>query len=286
MTEKVLSREEAPKRPTLGLWLAAIPALLILSICIALYLGATAKHETPAPQAGEVTAAGLADSVAKLTRLVGPRDLETPEGRQALKSAVAMAEGTLGTSNTGYETFQTTDPAVGLLWRTLWVDTGKTAESKTDQVLLLTANYGGRGEETAFLIALGEFFTRNKPALTARTVFHPPLPGSDQTSWLRERVMADDEEFAGRVEIVAGSESTQWATLSCPPKLAEALRGILKARRWDQAVNLIELAGLDHVQLTVHRHPVQPVEGTANFMVRLLPVVRSVLDLLGDQEEA
>ena len=50
--------------------LAVIPALLIVSICVALYLGANADQEEAKPLEGDITVPEMSDYLLKLNNLI------------------------------------------------------------------------------------------------------------------------------------------------------------------------------------------------------------------------
>ena len=81
--------------------LAVIPALLIVSICVALYLGANADQEEAKPLEGDITVPEMSDYLLKLNNLIGEREIGTEAGQKAFRRLNAMTAGTLGSENLG-----------------------------------------------------------------------------------------------------------------------------------------------------------------------------------------
>ena len=81
------------KSINVGAILFGIFCLLIVSICIALYLGATEERQKSKPIEGQATVKEMADYLKKLNTQIGKRDIETPEGQKALRQTASMIEG-------------------------------------------------------------------------------------------------------------------------------------------------------------------------------------------------
>jgi len=238
------------KKINVGAILSSMAGLLIVSICIALYLGANEEIEESIPAEGEVTIAEMEDYLHKLTYLVGPRNLKTEPGRKAIRSAAAMIDGTLGPSNTGYEITQKMDPAEGLLWRTLWVSAGN-KESK--EVVVIAIPYGNEGHEVAFALGLGEFLTKHRPNYHLKLAFYPPLENIGR-AWLKERVISKEENLRGVIELKAGgSDSTSSDSVQ-----------------------------ENEVSIQLHLDSQSPRDGTAARFLRMLPVTKLIADTFVD----
>ena len=69
--------QEPSKTSAIKITLAVIPALLIVSVCIALYLGANADQEESEPIEGDITVPEMTDYLLKLNRLIGERSIDT-----------------------------------------------------------------------------------------------------------------------------------------------------------------------------------------------------------------
>lgn len=279
--EQTATAEQAKGKPTLRYWVAAVPALLILSICIALALAVRDHHKPEETKliAGEITVDEMVDYLNKLTRWIGPRDLTTEEGQKALRSTVAMAEGTLGPSNIGYATSQVTDSAQGFLWRTVWLDAGP---EEAKNVVVVQAPYGGTGEEVAFALGYAEFLTKKTLSYKVRLVFTPPLAGAGELSWVEKRVMSDEETLVGLVQLQAGEAAPELGELVVSAELKEKLGEVLEKRRWEALVPLREkgTGGEKMVGFVLARDAQGRTQETAADFIRLIAVMEEVVRVL------
>ena len=90
------------KRPKFGLYLFAFFALLIISVIVALYVGANEEPQKSKPIEGQVTRDEMRDFLKKMNTVIAERTLETTSGQKAMQQTAAMIEGTLGPLNLGY----------------------------------------------------------------------------------------------------------------------------------------------------------------------------------------
>jgi len=280
MSEK---NEEKPVRK-FGIILSIIPLFLIVSVCVALYLGANEETPEQVPVEGEVTLSEMQDYLNKLTHLVGKRDLESKEGQQGLRSVSAMIDGTLSPANIGYEIFQKNDPAEGLLWRTLWVEIGPKDDDKASVLLI---PYGKSGAEVAFSLGLAEYFTKHKPQGKLKLVFYPPVPGFTSQS-LASKVLSEGEDVKSVVHLSAKSGGLEWANVSILSSGNERSRiqDLLEKHSWGKAVNLDDsraafpLPGGDFsISLTFNEG--DDSKSRAEKFLRMLPVVKILIDQIG-----
>ena len=152
--------KEPSKVSGIKITLAVIPALLIVSIIIALYLGANEEQEKQKPREGDVTIPELADFLEKLNHRIVERSFGSDEGVRGLKQTWSMIQGTLEPPNLGYEVFKKVeDIAAGKLWPTLWVNVGA-AEPK--EINVIAVPYGVSGTPVAFSLGLAEYYTMHK----------------------------------------------------------------------------------------------------------------------------
>ncbi len=77
---------EASKISGIKVTLAVIPALLIVSICVALYLGANADQEDGEPLEGDITVLEMSDYLLKLNNLIGEREIGTEAGQKSFST--------------------------------------------------------------------------------------------------------------------------------------------------------------------------------------------------------
>ncbi len=269
------------KKINVGAILSGMAFLLVVSICIALYLGANEEIEERPPAAGEVTISEMDDYLHKLTHLVGPRDLTTSSGQDALRSVAAMIDGTLGSSNTGFKIFKKVDPAVDLLWQTLWIEAGNQDAKK---VVMVSIPYGNEGHEVAFALGFGEYLTKHRPNYKLKLVFYPPLPEVNR-AWLVERTISKRETLAGSISIKFSKAAPRWATLSLLGQEDRALRNDtifrdLSHRQWLENLTPLTSPTQEHdAEFTLHLDPTSPRDGTPARFLRMLPVVKLVADV-------
>ena len=81
--------------------IVVVPALLIVSIFVALYLGATEEQEKRGPLEGDITVSEMADYLNKYETFIGPREIGSEDGERAMRQALAITMGTLGQENLG-----------------------------------------------------------------------------------------------------------------------------------------------------------------------------------------
>jgi hypothetical protein len=141
---------EPSKISGIKITLAVIPALLIVSICVALYLGANADQEEAKPLEGDITVPEMSDYLLKLNNLIGEREIGTEAGQKAFRRLNAMTAGTLGSENLGYEIFRNQiDSVNGLLWSTIWIKAG---DRESREPVVLAIPQASRGSGPAFRI--------------------------------------------------------------------------------------------------------------------------------------
>ncbi|MGJ8695086.1 MAG: hypothetical protein ACSHYF_02125 [Verrucomicrobiaceae bacterium] len=254
-------------KPKFGIALFAIFALLIVSIMVALYLGATEEKPKSQPLEGQVTTSELRDYLSKLNRLVGKRNLETPEGRKALKQSASMIEGTLGPMNMGFEVSRSVETrAEGLLWKTLWVDMGEIEKKK---VVLITVPYGEGGTPVAFSLGLAEYLVTAGSENHLRLVFYPPVIGND----LWEVVRQDGEIFGGRIDLLGGGPFAKWGLVSGEVHVQE----LLARPAWAENIEVVPPVGQNAVVRLSEKGPMKESQ-QAERLLRMMPVVKALAD--------
>jgi len=249
-----------------GAILFGIFCLLIVSICVALYLGATEERQKSKPIEGKATLKEMADYLKKLNNQIGERDITTPEGQRALRQTAAMIEGTLGPLNLGYDVSRTSkEIAEGFLWTTLWFDAG---DLELEEITVIAIPYGEGGTPVAFGLGFAEYLAGASTKAHLRVVFYPPVSESD----LWSRVSGEGERLARRIDLRGGAEHTTWANVY----LAEESMALLKNPAWAANVNL--LPPLERVTIELSEKGPMKTQQQADRLLRMMPVVRALAD--------
>ena len=120
--------------------MVALPAWLLLSGGVALWLGLRANREREREEqsrfAREVSGVSVVDDVRKLVEVVGRRDTTDETGWRGLDRAALMIEGTLGPGNAGYVVTKVPGP-----------------ETKGRSWPMLEVQAGGRGKPAVWVVA-------------------------------------------------------------------------------------------------------------------------------------
>jgi len=267
------------KNSAIKITIAVIPALLILSICIALYLGANEEQESSRPVEGQVTVPELADYLNKLNRGIEERGFFTEAGVQGLRGTAAMVQGTLGPANLGYRIHANqADSEQGLLWDTIWIDVG---EAGAEAPVLMAVPYGESGTPVAFALGFAEYLTAHPLQAPLRIVFYPPIPNDDELrGWVERR--SNVGQAARDLLIVRGSgPENLWASVSSPPSEARMLANLLGKKGWEGNV-LFEDGPATQVTLKLGERGVASEEAHAQRLLRVMPFLKSLLDELVD----
>jgi|GEM_PF-533643 len=266
------------KNSAIKIAIAVIPALLIVSICIALYLGANEEQEPSRPIEGEVTIPELADYLNKLNRGIVERGFFTEAGVQGLRGTAAMVKGNLGPENLGYRIHANqADSAQGLLWETIWIDVGGTGEAGEKAPLLMAVPYGENGTPVAFALGFAEYLTAHPLSAPLRVVFYPPIPDDEELrDWVAQRSSAG--QSARRFLLVRGSGSENlWASMTSPQSDSAMLSSLLGKKGWEGNVLLDEDAA-SQVTLKLGERGAVSNEAHAQRLLRMMPLVKSLLD--------
>ncbi len=259
--------------------IAVIPALLILSICIALYLGANADQEESEPIVGEVSLAEMEDYLKKTQSMIGERDLGTEAGQKALRQVAAMSLGTFGPENLGYEVFKSqSDSAAGLLWPTLWIKAG---ERESERPFVLAVPQAGDGAGLAFAYGFAEYLTSHQSKLGVRIVLYPPLYDDDLPAWVWERCGTNQEEMLGFLKLSGGGSASELAELSGPAAMQASLRELMEQKGWAGNVRLrSELSPFLELHLAGRERGSRSEQ--AQQIIRMMPLVKSLLERLAE----
>jgi len=255
--------------------LAIIPALLILSICIALYLGAKADQVDSEPLKGEVTVAEMEDYLKKLNLKIGPRDVTTELGQRSFRQINAMTMGNLGPENLGYEIFKSqTDSAQGLLWSTFWIQAG---DRDSDSPVVLAIPLAKSGTGVAFGYGLAEYLTSHETKIGVRIVFYPPLVDSDLKAWIWERVGVKDESMAGFLYVTGGGPEREMAQISSSVERLDDFRKLVIENKLEEEV-IFDEEPSSHLELRLGEQGSVSRSDHARQLIRLMPFVKDLVE--------
>lgn len=256
--------------------IAAVPALLIVSICVALYLGAQIEQEESRPIEGEVTVPEMVDFLNKLNQMIGERSFSSEEGIRALRQTSAMIQGTLGPENLGYRIFTSqADPAVGLLWETIWIEVGEVDE---EDPLIVAIPYGEGGTEVAFGLGVAEYLTSHAPGNPMQLVFYPPLVEGDAAEWVRQRTRKE-EAVAGVLFVRSGENTGGWGTIEATGKSVSKVDDLIGRKGWnEQLVRDEELKPQTTILLGEGKGSNK--EEHAGDLLRIMPFLKALVEEL------
>lgn len=273
---------EPSRTSAIKIALAVIPALLIVSICIALYLGANADEEESQPTEGDVTVPEMEGYLKKLNGLIGERDLKTEDGQKALRQVAAMTMGNLGPENLGYQIFKVqTDSAEGLLWPTIWINAG---DSESSNPVVLAIPQSGSGTAAAFAYGFAEYLTSHETEKGVRIVFYPPLTGENLEEWIWKRCGKEGEKMAAFILVSGGDEENRGSNLVVPEAKREFAESMAQTKGWEgylvpKVSNVpqiqVELTGQGRMSRTKH----------AQELIRLMPLVKDLVEALGEKAD-
>lgn len=255
--------------------LAAIPALLIVSVCIALYLGATADREDSKPYEGEVTVDEVSGYLRNLNVVIGERRIDTESGQRAFRQVNAMTMGALGPENLGYEIFRNQkDAANGLLWPTIWVDAGK---RDAGEVVVVAIPQAESGTGLAFAFALAEYLASFETVFGVRIVFYPPLVEGDLKEWLWERCGRKEETLRGLVRVTGGDPEVVTTVFRGPGGAKGLLGDLSQSKLWNDQMEIekeghpdFEVFLIDQAGLAREKHALQ--------LIQLLPAFKDLVE--------
>jgi len=265
---------EPTKLSKIKIGIAAIPALLIVSICLALYFGAQNEEVQDRPIEGEVTISELVDYLKKLETMIGPRGFANESELKALRQCASMIKGSLGPENLGYRIYQSQgEPQSGYLWETLWVNIGDVEGSDP---VIVAIPYGEGGVEVAFGLGLAEYYTSNPSTKALQIVFYPPLIQGAPANWIRQRILNEGGD-SGFIHIQSGGLEGKWATIRSTEQHALLVEELVSRKGWSQGFvldgkretqNLICLSG----------RPAGGRNEQAQILLRVMPFLRSLAE--------
>lgn len=267
------------KNSVIKIGIAVIPAILILSICIALYLGANEDPEPNNPIEGEVTVSELEDYLNKLNGGIQERGFFSDAGIKGLRQTASMVKGSLGPENLGYRIHSNqADSEQGLLWDTIWIDIGEIGD---DLPLLIALPYGEGGTPVAFALGFAEYLTSHPLTSPLRIVFYPPIPTDDELKqWVEERSSVG-QPAAGFLIVRGGGPGNLWASISSPRSQAGLISGLLGKKGWEGNAILEEIPS-PHLAIKLGEQGDVSGEAHAQRLLRVMPLLKNLLDELAD----
>lgn len=152
--------------------LVVFPALLALSVGIALYLEISGSVDREVAeleyQAGDFDAGSLKDSTVKLRDFIGERDFESEDGQKRMQMAVALVQGTLGPNNLGYEVREGESfRRGGRIWKNYWVDSSSGAE----RGVVVVCSYSNQQTGVAACLSVAEWMRGREFSRAVRVIF-------------------------------------------------------------------------------------------------------------------
>ncbi len=259
--------------------LAVIPALLIFSIVIALYLGANADQEESEPREGDVTVSEMSDYLLKLNNLIGERDIGTVAGQKAFRQLNAMTTGTLGPENLGYEVYRTQiDSANDLLWSTIWIKAG---DRDVKDPVVVAIPQASRGSGPAFGFGFAEYLTSHQTTAGVRIVFYPPLVNGGLDNWIWERCGEEGHTMKGFVKVTGDDEPNRSPRFLVPEPLKAKVESLGSSEIWNDDAK-IEVG--DHAVLEVRLgdDTLFSREEHSQRLIRMMPVIKELVESLNE----
>jgi hypothetical protein len=262
------------KNSVIKIGIAVMPAILVLSICIALYLGANEDPEPNSPIEGEVTISELADYLGKLNGGVKERGFFSEAGIMGLRQTTAMVKGSLGPENLGYRIHANqADSQEGLLWETIWIDVGEVGEPP----LLMAVPYGESGTAVSFALGFAEYLTAHPLGGPLRIVFYPPISSDDELkAWVESR-SSTSQPSRGFLVVRGNGPENLWGSVSSPQSDFAMLAGLLGKKGWQGNVLLDEVP-TPQITLKLGERGTVSDEAHAQRLLRVMPLLKSLLD--------
>jgi len=172
-----IPEERSRPNPVWKIAMVSAPAFLLLSTAWALWIWwKKSQDDSVDPRLALVSVAAeveeLEDSLHKLSRVLGPRDWESVEGRINMRRAIALIDGTLSPRNYGFAVRTGEHLAhAGERWPTVWVDLAGVSDPM--RILLVNAAYDRSDAAVALVLAVARDLRDEQFGPTIRFVFHP-----------------------------------------------------------------------------------------------------------------
>ena len=270
---------EPSKISGIKITLAVIPALLIVSICVALYLGANADQEEAKPLEGDITVPEMSDYLLKLNNLIGEREIGTEAGQKAFRRLNAMTAGTLGSENLGYEIFRNQiDSVNGLLWSTIWIKAG---DRESREPVVLAIPQASRGSGPAFGFGFAEYLTSHQTEVGVRVVFYPPLFEGDLDDWIWERCGEEGESMKGFLMVTGDEEPNRSSRFLVPASLKGKIDALSNSKIWDEEAK-IEIGDHGVLEVRLGDDSLFSREEHSQRLIRMMPVIKELVERLNE----
>jgi hypothetical protein len=270
---------EASKISGIKVTLAVIPALLIVSVCVALYLGANADQEDGEPLEGDITVSEMSDYLLKLNNLIGEREIDTEAGQNAFRRLNAMTAGTLGFENLGYEIFRNQiDSVNGLLWSTIWIKAG---DRESREPVVLAIPQASQGSGPAFGFGFAEYLTSHQTEVGVRIVFYPPLFEGDLDDWIWERCGEEGESMKGFVMVTGDAEPNRSPRFLVPASLEGKIDALSNSAIWNEEAK-IEIGNHGVLEVRLGDDSLFSREEHSQRIIRMMPVIRELVERLNE----
>jgi hypothetical protein len=275
----MIDMPEASKISGIKITLAVIPALLIVSICVALYLGANADQEEGEPPKGDVTVPEMSDYLLKLNNLIGEREISTEAGRRAFRRLNAMTAGTLGFENLGYEIFRNQiDSVNGFLWSTIWIKAG---DRESREPVVLAIPQASLGSGLAFGFGFAEYLTSHQTEVGVRIVYYPPLVEGDLDAWIWERCGEEGESMKGFVMVTGDPEPKRSPRFLVPASLEKKIEELSSSKIWNEEAK-IETGDYGVLEVRMGDDSLFSREEHSQRLIRMMPVIKELVERLNE----
>ena len=270
---------EVSKVSGIKIALAVIPALLIVSICVALYLGANADQEEGKPLEGDITVPEMSDYLLKLNNLIGKREIGSEAGQKSFRQLNAMTAGTLGSENLGYEIYRNQiDSANGLLWSTIWIKAG---DRDSLEPVVLAIPQASLGSGPAFGFGFAEYLTSYQTEVGVRIVFYPPLLEGDLDDWIWERCGEEGESMKGFVMITGDVEPNRSPRFLVPISQKAKIEALSSSNIWNEDAQ-IEIGDHRVLEVRLGDDSLFSREEHSQRLIRMMPVIKELVELLDE----
>ena len=261
--------------------IVVVPALLIVSIFVALYLGATEEQEKRGPLEGDITVSEMADYLNKYETFIGPREIGSEDGERAMRQALAITMGTLGQENLGYEIFSSqTDSSHGRLWKTIWINA---CEQESEEPVVLAFPLAGSGSELCFAYGLAEYLTSHPLRVGVRLVFYPPLVKGNLEEWIWERCGGEDETLGGFVHVRGHGPSVDTLEIFEGPKGAAIFKKLRESRVLQRvAVFTDQREECEQLEVALSENISGMRRSYAKRLVDAMPAMKELIEIIAE----
>ena len=264
-------KPEKSKVSGIKVTLAVVPALLVVSIIVALYLGANADKEESQPFEGEVTTQEMSGYLKNVNEVIGERRIDTEEGQACFRQLRAMIKGAWS-PNLGYEVLKLSSIPQTDCFGTLWITAGN-RESK--EVVVMAIPQIGSGTPAALGFGLAEYLAGMSTVAGIRIVFYPPLQEGDFEEWIWKRCGREGESLKGMLW-VSGGDPMDRVTILAGPARSPLLQGIKDSKLWRGGLLLAPNSSQEIEVKLIEQGGFR--EKHAERLIQLFPLMKTLLD--------